>query len=81
MVQGHQTLETPQLGEVFLLVGPALRDMKRVTLLETAPIPGNDGELGLYQHGEDFVIKVMGGQDLMSTRTHGFVIKVMGGQA
>ena len=45
--------------------------MKRVTLLETAPIPGDDGELGLYQHGEDFVIKVMGGQDLMSTRTHG----------
>ena len=44
--------------------------MKRVTLLETAPIPGG-GELGLYQHGEDFVIKVMGGQDLMSTRTHG----------
>ena len=45
--------------------------MKRVTLLETAPIPGDDGELGLYQHGEDFVIKVMGGQDLMSTRAHG----------
>ena len=45
--------------------------MKRVTLLDTAPIPGAGGELGLYQHGEDFVIKVMGGQDLMSTRTHG----------
>ncbi len=43
----------------------------RVKLLDTAPIPGDDGELGLYQHGEDFVIKVMGGQDLMSTRTHG----------
>ena len=45
--------------------------MKRVTLLDTAPIPGDGGELGLYRHGEDFVIKVMGGQDLMSTRTHG----------
>ena len=45
--------------------------MKRVTLLETAPIPGGGGELGLYQHGDDFVIKVVGGQDLMSTRTHG----------
>ena len=44
--------------------------MKRVTLLDTATIPGG-GELGLYEHGEDFVIKVVGGQDLMSTRTHG----------
>ena len=43
----------------------------RVKLLDTAPIPGDGGELGLYQHGEDFVIKVIGGQDLMSTRTHG----------
>ena len=40
-------------------------------LLDTAPIPGDGGELGLYQHGEDFVIKVPGGQDLMSTRTYG----------
>ncbi len=45
--------------------------MKRVTLLETEPIPGGGGELGLYQHGDDFVIKVVGGQNLMSTRTHG----------
>ena len=43
----------------------------RVTLLDTAPIPGDGGKLGLYQHGEDFLIKVVGGQDLMSTRTHG----------
>ncbi len=43
----------------------------RVKLLDTAPIPGDGGELALYQHGEDFVIKVVGGQDLMSTRTHG----------
>ena len=44
--------------------------MKRLTLLDTAPIPGG-GELALYELGEDFVIKVVGGQDLMSTRTHG----------
>ena len=42
-----------------------------VKLLDTAPIPGDGGELGLYQCGEDFVIKVPGGQDLMSTRTYG----------
>jgi len=43
----------------------------RVKLLDTAPIPNNRGELGLYQHGKDFLIKIVGGQDLMSTRTHG----------
>ena len=43
----------------------------RVRLLDTAPIPDSGGELGLYRHGQDFVIKVVGGQDLMSTRTHG----------
>jgi len=40
-------------------------------LLERAPIPGGGGELGLYQHGSHLVIRVMGGQDLMNTRTHG----------
>jgi spermidine synthase len=45
--------------------------MKRLTLLDLAAIPGDGGELGLYEHGGDFVIKVMGGQNLMSTRTHG----------
>jgi len=44
--------------------------MKRVTLLATAAMPGG-GELALYQHGQDFIIKVPGGQDLMSTRTYG----------
>jgi spermidine synthase len=33
-------------------------------------MPGG-GELALYQHGQDFIIKVPGGQDLMSTRTYG----------
>ena len=45
--------------------------MKRMTLLDTAPIPGDGGELGLYQHDKDFLIKVLGGQDLMSTRSNG----------
>ena len=44
--------------------------MKRVPLLDTAAMPGG-GELALYQHGQDFIIKVPGGQDLMSTRTYG----------
>ena len=59
-----------QQTERNLLLGRTPGGMKRVTLLDTAAIPGG-GELGLYEHGEDFVIKVMGGQDLMSTRTHG----------
>ena len=41
-----------------------------MTLLDTAPIPGG-GELGLYQHGDEFAIGIVGGQDLMCTRTHG----------
>lgn len=45
--------------------------MKRMRLLDTAPIPGDDNELGLYQHDGDFLIKVVGGQDLMSSRIHG----------
>ncbi len=45
--------------------------MKRLTLLDTAQVPGDGGEIGLYQLGDDFIIKVAGGQDLMSTRTHG----------
>ena len=43
----------------------------KIDLLDTAPIPGGDGELGLYQRGRDFLIKIVGGQDLMNTRTHG----------
>jgi spermidine synthase len=39
-------------------------------LLHTASIPGEDGELGLYQRGEDYFIKIVGGQDLMNTRAH-----------
>ena len=39
-------------------------------LIHTASIPGEDGELGLYQRGEDYFIKIVGGQDLMNTRAH-----------
>mgnify|MGYP001291438623 CR=1 FL=1 len=39
-------------------------------LLDSTPIPGG-GELGLYQHGDEFFIRIVGGQDLMCTRTHG----------
>lgn len=39
-------------------------------LVHTAPIPGEHGELGLYRRGEDYFIKVVGGQELMGTRAH-----------
>ncbi len=39
-------------------------------LVHTASIPGEGGELGLYQRGADYFIKIVGGQDLMSTRAH-----------
>jgi len=39
-------------------------------LIHTAPIPGEGGELGLYQRGADYFIKIVGGQDLMNTRAH-----------
>lgn len=31
--------------------------MKRFVLLDTAPIPGANGALNLFEHGEDFVIR------------------------
>ncbi len=39
-------------------------------LIDTASIPGEDGELGLYQRGADYFIKIVGGEDLMGTRAH-----------
>ena len=39
-------------------------------LIHTASIPGEGGELGLYQRGEDYFIKIVDGQDLMNTRAH-----------
>ncbi|MCQ4164491.1 hypothetical protein [Tahibacter harae] len=43
---------------------------KRLTLLDTAAIPGG-GELRLFQEGAHFSIKIAGSGDLMSTRMHG----------
>ena len=46
--------------------------MNRQKLLDTALIPGNGGELRLFEEGDQFVIKLTGlGGDLMSTRAHG----------
>ena len=39
-------------------------------LVHTTSIPGESGELGLYQRGADYFIKIVGGQDLMNTRAH-----------
>lgn len=46
--------------------------MNRPKLLDTARIPGEGGELRLFEVGDQFVIKLTGiGGDLMSTRAHG----------
>lgn len=47
--------------------------MKRFVLLDTAQIPGGAGALCLFEYGEDFVIKIAGGDggQLMNTRMHG----------
>lgn len=45
--------------------------MNRPELVDTAPIPGNGGELRLFREGRDFSIKIAGGGELMHSRTHG----------
>lgn len=47
--------------------------MKRFVLIDTAEIPEDGGALCLFEYGEDFVIKIRGGNgnQLMNTRTHG----------
>ncbi|HCA26909.1 MAG TPA: hypothetical protein DEP05_04590, partial [Betaproteobacteria bacterium] len=40
-------------------------------LLDSAPVPGNDGELCLYQRGDEFSIKIKGSGELMNSRVHG----------
>lgn len=40
-------------------------------LLDTAQVPGNGGELRLYQRGDDFSITVAGHGELMNSRKHG----------
>lgn len=44
--------------------------VNRLTLIDTAPIPGG-GELRLFAEGDHYSIKIAGGGDLMSTRMHG----------
>ncbi len=60
--------ESPSGGEA---AKPAKSPAPRMLLLDTAPIPGNGGELRLFQEGEHFSIKIAGSGDLMSTRMHG----------
>lgn len=45
--------------------------MNRPELIDTAPIPGNGGELRLFREGDHFAIKIAGGGELMHSRTHG----------
>lgn len=40
-------------------------------LVDTAPIPGNEGELQLHRRGDEFSISILGGGVLMNTRAHG----------
>ena len=40
-------------------------------LLESAQVPGNGGELRLYQRGDEFSIKIVGRSELMNSRVHG----------
>lgn len=41
------------------------------TLLDSAPIPNNGGELRLHQRNDEFMISIVGGGVLMTTRMHG----------
>ncbi len=45
--------------------------MKPWTLVDTAQVPGNGGELQLHQCDDEFSINVVGGGVLMSTQAHG----------
>lgn len=40
-------------------------------LLDSAQVPGDGGELRLYQRGEEFSIRIMGHGELMNSRVHG----------
>ena len=41
------------------------------TLLDSAQVPGNGGELNLYQRNNEFSIKLAGSGELMNSRVHG----------
>jgi len=40
-------------------------------LIDSARVPGNGGELQLYQRGNEFSIKILGRGELMNSRVHG----------
>ena len=40
-------------------------------LLDSAQVPGNGGELRLYQRGDEFSIRIAGHGELMNSRVHG----------
>ena len=40
-------------------------------LLDSAQVPGNGGELRLYQRNDEFSIKIVGRGELMNSRVHG----------
>jgi spermidine synthase len=40
-------------------------------LLDSATVPGNGGELRLYQRADEFSIKIVGRSELMNSRVHG----------
>jgi len=40
-------------------------------LLDSAPVPGNGGQLRLYQRGDEFSISIAGRGELMNSRVHG----------
>jgi spermidine synthase len=40
-------------------------------LLDSAQVPGDGGELRLYQRGDEFSIKIVGRGELMNSRVHG----------
>ena len=40
-------------------------------LLDSAQVPGNGGELRLYQRGDEFSIRIIGHGELMNSRVHG----------
>ncbi|MGB5441916.1 MAG: hypothetical protein WBN57_04750 [Gammaproteobacteria bacterium] len=41
------------------------------TLLDSAQVPGNGGELQLYQRNNEFSVKIVGRGELMNSRAHG----------
>ena len=45
--------------------------MRPWVLLDSTPVPGNGGELCLYQRGDEFSIMAVGQGELMNSRVHG----------